>query len=412
MFKYIRIFIFFLCIYSPPFFNLPSYFVYSLVLFCFFAYDFLSHKLSFHFYYSYSWFFVGLVLLIFICLYYNVFYLGFQDVTSLFFSFVILFSFLSPSFSTFFKHILHPSHRLILFKGFFLFSLFLSIPSVLQFLRLDYGVLDFAYNSDMLLVKTSAYRFPGIMNMYGAIASTVYSTFITFFLFITRSSPESFYSRVTYFIAIPLLLFSLLFSGSTGLFLLSLFFLIFNLRFFIISLLAGILSSQILLNIPIIANTSLSYVLKILSFDPNINLFTEGSLGFMLTMYFSDESVYRDFITTIPLLGGLSTFYTSVGTDVGFFNLIGIYSIFSVILFYFLILFFVYSLRNSPYFSLAIYLLITCILINFKEVYFLSSPGPFRLMLILCLANLPLKVSSFSNSSLSIHNVQLPTSKI
>lgn len=402
MYNYIRFFLFFLAIFSPPFFNLPTYSIYLLVFSCFFAYDFLSNNLLFKFSSYFVSFFIIAVSLFILCFFFNYFDNYFHDMTSVLFAFLIVFSFLSPSLSSFFSNILNPPNKNVFIKCFFYFSLLITVPSILQFLRLDFGLFDSGYSADLLAVKISGYRFPGFMNMYGALASTVYATYITFFLFVTRSSSSSTYLNLCRFISLPLLLFCLLFCGSTGLFALLLYFLIFNFRSFLVVLFAAFLSSPILLSIPSVAKTSASYLLKILSFDPNINLFTDGTLGYLLSMYFGERPDFIDYLPNIPMLGGLPNFYQTGLSDIGYFNLIGVYSIFSIILFYSLIIFFLYSLRNGHYLSYAIYLSIICILINFKEVYFLSSPGAFRLLFILSLASLSCKVSSaFLSSSIS-----------
>ena len=241
----------------------------------------------------------------------------------------------------------------------------------------------------MLSVKSSGYRFPGFFHMYGALASLVYATYISFSLSACFRCQPSIYVLLVRTISFLLLFLCLLFSGSTGLFCLFLFFCFFNFRWFICVLSFLVFSSPYLINLSFFRTSSISYLLKILSFDPNIQLFSEGTLGWILRIYFGDDASFGRLLDSVSLLGGSSSFYISVGTDVGYINLIAVYSVFSILFFYFILFYLVYTLRHTEWFRFSLFLLATCILFNFKEVLFLSSPGPFRLILMLSISSIP-----------------------
>ena len=159
-----------------------------------------------------------LLLSFFIVAFFNYFDNGFHDLTSVIFAFILPLSFVSPSLSKFFSDILSPSNRPIFLKSFFFFSLLISVPSILQFLHLDFGLFDSGYTSDMLSVKSSGYRFPGFLHMYGALASLVYATYISFSLSACFRCQPSIYVLLVRTISFLLLFLCLLFSGSTDFF--------------------------------------------------------------------------------------------------------------------------------------------------------------------------------------------------
>ena len=161
----------------------------------------------------------------------------------------------------------------------------------------------------MLSVKSSGYRFPGFLHMYGALASLVYATYISFSLSACFRCQPSIYVLLVRTISFLLLFLCLLFSGSTGLFCLFLFFCFFNFRWFICVLSFLVFSSPYLINLSFFRTSSISYLLKILSFDPNIQLFSEGTLGWILRIYFGDDASFGRLLDSVSLLGGSSSLY-------------------------------------------------------------------------------------------------------